>query len=306
MSGSAVLVSGVGGLIGRAVARRLAAQDRRVVGMDREVPAACGFPVLIHDLPDPQPWHEAIRRFGVTKIVHAGGVSGPMLLPDAPARVMDINLSGLAGLLEAARIHAVERIVWFSSILAYGERSDLAPVPEETPLCPDTVYGATKAAGEALIRGYFAEHGVDAVTLRVASCYGPGRTTSCFIRALVEDGLAGRPTRVRPVAGRTRQHVFVEDVVDAVCAALDLQSVPRRVYNIGPGAAQTLDEIVAGVRRAVPGASVELAADGFAWNTFGLGPLEIGAAQRDLGFAPHTTLAEGALETRRSIEEGRA
>src|SRR5262249_18968752 len=159
--------------------------------------------------PDPQRWHDAIVRFGVRRVVHAGGVSGPMLLQDNPGRVCDINLSGLAGLLEAARIHRLERIVWFSSIMAYGNRQDLAPVREDTPLHPDTVYGATKAAGEALIEAYHAEHGVDAVALRVASCYGPGRTTSCMIRTLIEDGLAGRASRIHPATGRTRQHIYI-------------------------------------------------------------------------------------------------
>ena len=68
-------------------------------------------------------------------------------------------------LLEAARIHKVKRIVWFSSIMAYGERADLSPVPEDTPLQPTTIYGATKAAGEALLRAYRAEHGVDGVLI---------------------------------------------------------------------------------------------------------------------------------------------
>jgi UDP-glucose 4-epimerase len=305
MTSGAILVTGLTGLIGGAVARRLVDAGRTVVGMDREAPAGADYPVLLQDLPDPQRWHEAIVRFGVRKVVHAGGISGPMLLTDAPARICDINLGGLLGLLEAARIHKRERIVWFSSIMAYGERSDLAAVTEETPLHPTTVYGATKAAGEALIEAYHAEHGVDAVSLRVASCYGPGRTTSCLIRTLVEDGLAGKETRIAEAPRRTRQHIFVDDVVDAVIAALDAGSLPRRAYNIGPGVAQSLDEIVAGVKAAVPGASAALHADGLAWNTFGLGPLAIDAAAHDLAFAPRVSLAEGAKRTRQWVEQRR-
>lgn len=302
MTADAILVTGISGLLGGAVARRLSAAGKTVVGMDREAPAGAPYPTITHDLPDPQRWHEAIVRFGIRKVVHAGGISGPMLLRDAPERLCDINLGGLLGLLEAARIHRLERIVWFSSIMAYGERSDLAPVSENTPLHPDTVYGATKAAGEALIHGFHAEHGVDAVALRVASCYGPGRTTSCLIRTLIEDGLAGRPTRVKDSPERSRQHVFVDDVVLATLAALEAKKLPQRAYNIGPGVMQTIDEIVGAVRTAVPGASIEFHADGLAWNTFGLGALEIDAARRDLGFEPRTALAQGALLTRSWVE----
>jgi nucleoside-diphosphate-sugar epimerase len=302
MTRGAVLVTGVGGLIGGAVAARLWSQGRRVVGMDRDVPAGLPFQVLTHELPDPQRWHEAIVRFGVDRIVHAGGISGPMLLRDAPARICDINLAGLAAVLETVRIHRLSRLVWFSSIMAYGSRDDLAPVSEDAPLNPTTVYGATKAAGEALIRGFHAEHGVDGVALRVASCYGPGRTTPCLIRTLVENGLAGVPTRVREVAGVTRQHVFIDDVAEAACAALDRPDLPRRAYNIGPGVAQTLGDIVEQVRTAVPAAVAEPDPDGLAWNTFGIGPLDIGAARRDLGFEPRTSLGDGAARTRRWVE----
>jgi UDP-glucose 4-epimerase len=256
------------------------------------------IPFLTHDLPDPHRWHEAILRYEVRRVVHAGSISGPMLFGDNPSRVYDINLSGLGGLLEAARIHRLGRIVWFSSIMAYGHRPELTPVGEDTPLHPTTVYGATKAAGEALIHAYHAEHGVDAAALRVASCYGPGRTTSCMIRALVEDGLAGRASPIHPAPGRTRQHIFVGDVIDAVRAALDVPRLHQRVYNIGPGRAQELAEIVEPVQQAVPAAKAMLDPEGLAWNTFDLGPLNIDAARRDLGFSPSTSIAEGAAATR--------
>jgi len=164
--------------------------------------------------------------------------------------------------------------VWFSSVNAYGPRANLDPVDETAALHPDTVYGATKAAGEALIEAFRTEHGVDAVALRVASCYGPGRTTACLIRTLVEDALAGRVTAVRPTDRRTRQHVFADDVISAIVAA----------------------------REAVPVARAELREDGLAWNVFPLGPLSIAAAQRDLGFLPSTPLAEGARRTRAWVE----
>jgi UDP-glucose 4-epimerase len=302
MTDGPILVTGIGGLIGGAVIRRLLEEGRAVIGTDREVPDNAPFPVLAHDLPDPQRWHDTIVRFGIKAVVHAGSISGPMLLRDAPARLCDINLGGLLGLLEAARIHRLRRVVWFSSILAYGERPDLALVDEDTPLNPTTVYGATKAAGEALLRAFHAEHGVDAVALRVASCYGPGRTTSCLIRTLIEDGITGRVTRVQDPPDRSRQHIFVGDVVDATCAALLAPSLPRRAYNIGPGVMQNLDDIVHEVRAVVPETTVERHPDGLGWNMFPLGALAIDAARRDLGFAPRTTWTDGVRHTRRWVE----
>lgn len=294
---SVTLVTGTGGLIGRALIRRLLADGKAVIGMDLVRPDDLDIPFLVHALPDPHRWHEALVTFGVTHVVHAGGVSGPMLMRDAPARLVDINLGGLAALLEAARIHRLARVVGFSSIMAYGRQPSLDPVTEDTTLRPDTVYGATKAAGDALIEAYHAEHGVDAVSLRVASCYGPGRTTDCLIRTMVEDALARRTTRVRDEAGITRQHVFVDDVVAAILAALTAPVLGQRTYNVGPGRAQSLDEIVVALRSVLPDAQIDADPAGMPWNTFRLGPLAIDAAERDLAFRPATSLPEGIART---------
>jgi UDP-glucose 4-epimerase len=297
MKGATTLVTGVTGLIGGAVARRLRANGISFVGSDI-VPAHNAGQFVAHDLRDHHRWSDIVRQFGITRVVHAGGISGPMVLRGQPAQICDINLQGLAGLLETARLLGLERVVWFSSITAYGDRPDLAAVSEQTPLQPATIYAATKAAGEALLAGYHHEYGVDGVALRVASCYGPGRTTSCLIRTIIEDALAGRVTKVKPATNRSRQHIFVEDVVDAVIAALEAPKLTERTFNIGPGRMQSLEEIVAGVREVVPGAKVEPDEDGLAWNTFGVGPLLIDAAQRHLGFEPRTSLASGARKTR--------
>ena len=119
-----------------------------------------------------------------------------------------------------------------------------------------------------------------------------------MIRTLIEDGLTGRVSRIHPAAGRTRQHVFIDDVVGAVRGALDAPALPQRAYNVGPGRAQSLSEIVEQVQTAVPAAEAVLDPQGLAWNTFGLGPLVIDAARRDLGFSPETSIADGAAATR--------
>lgn len=302
--GNAILVTGITGLIGSELADRLWRDGRNVIGMDKTAPTGLPYPVLTHDLPDSHRWHEAIVQYGVTKIVHAGGVSGPMLLQDAPAKLCDINLVSLVDLLEAARIHRIQRVVWFSSIMAYGDRPGTAPVTEDVPLYPTTVYGATKAAGEALLNGYFHEHGVDAVALRVASCYGPGRTTSCLIRTLVQDAMAKRQTVIRDEPGRTRQHIYVDDVISGIIGALDADRLSQRAYNIGPGESQSLDSIIRQVQAVLPDVSVRVDPDGMGWNTFGVGPLSIDAARRDFGFEPEVDLTEGATRVRDALRAG--
>ena len=78
--------------------------------------------------------------------------------------------------------------------------------------------------------------------------------------------LAGRTTGVKDAGNQSRQHVFVDDVVDAVVAALDKTALSTAgVFNIGPGRMQSLDEIVVAIREVVPNAKIEIRNDGLAW-----------------------------------------
>jgi nucleoside-diphosphate-sugar epimerase len=188
-------------------------------------------------------------------------------------------------------------VVCFSSILAYGDQPDLAPVSERTLLEPTTLYGATKAAGDALINAYHAQFGVDAVSLRVAGCYGPGRVTPCLIRQTLEAALRGEAARFRSDPQRTRQFVYVDDVVDAVVAALDAPVLAQRSYNLGPGVAHSLSEVEAAIRTCLPQARIIEDPNGALLGSFGLGVLSIDAARRDLAFSPRMPLAEGVRRT---------
>ncbi len=292
-----VLVTGVGGLIGGAVARRLSADGHLVVGMDRVAPPGFSLPFMSHELPDPQRWYQAIVEHRINKVVHAGGVSGPMLLNDTPNRIVQINLDGLTGLLEAVRVHGIKRTVCFSSVMAYGDHPDLSPVTEQSWLNPASVYGATKAAGDALISAYFEAHGVDAVSFRVAGCYGPGRVTPCLVRMMIENALDGKESLVCENLRRTRQFIYVDDVVQAVCLALDAPRLKHRIYNIGPGRLHSAQDVIDAVRSALPGIQARVDPAGMSWNSFGVGLLKVDAACQDFGFNPTVSLEVGAART---------
>jgi UDP-glucose 4-epimerase len=173
----------------------------------------------------------------------------------------------------------------------------LSEITEKSWLNPSSVYGATKAAGDALVNAYYLAHGVDMVTFRVAGGYGPGRVTPCLIRLLIEDALEGRESLVCEDSKRTRQYIFVDDVVDAVVQAMDQPKLPQRTYNIGPGVLHTARDVINAVQACLPDAKAEINPAGMRWNSFGIGLLNIDAARRDFGFKPKTDLVQGVQKT---------
>jgi nucleoside-diphosphate-sugar epimerase len=290
---SPVLVTGASGLIGHAVHRLLAKQGRPVVAVDRAEATIEGLGVEAADIGSPHRLHALAARHRFDAILHCGAFSGPMVARDDPTAIVAVNIVGTANVLELARVHGIRRVVFCSSVSAYGSTPEgLEPVSEETPLHPSSVYGASKAAGEALVDGYVAQHGVDGVSLRLSWVYGPRRMTDCAIREMVRSAQAGRPHRLPFGRDFHRQYVHVEDAARALALAMDAPRLPRRSYNVTGGSYATLGEIAGIVTRVVPGADIEVAP--------GPDPVDdrqarfdIGAAARDLGYRPQIGLEEG-------------
>jgi len=288
-----VLVTGASGLIGRAVAARLHAEGRDVIGLDRRPPPGREpVPFVEADLNDVHRLHAAARGRELTGIVHCGGVSGLMVARDNPFLICETNIRGTAHVFELARLVNARRVIFCSSISAYGHQDVDGVVTEETPMRGRTTYGASKIAGEAILQAYAEEHGVDGIALRFTHVYGPGRETQCFVRAMIEDALARRASHLPHARRSRRQYVYVTDVVDAIVLALDAAAPPRRGYNVGPGRQHSLGEVADAVRSVLGPLDVEFD-DACDPREYHCGTLDITAAGRDLGWHPKIDLSAG-------------
>jgi UDP-glucuronate 4-epimerase len=282
-----ILLTGAAGLIGRAVHRMLRERDDRVIAIDRNG----GDGIIVCDLTEVHRLHELGST--ATAIIHCGAISGPMVARENPHLIVQSNVVGTANILELARVRRMRRVVACSSVSAYGNTpAGLDLVPEDVPLRPTSVYGASKAAGEHLLDGYALQHGIDGVSIRPAWVYGPGRTTECGIRTMILDAQAGRTTHFPFGRDFHRQYVHVDDVATALVLALGMEKLPRRSYTITGGSYITLAEVAQTVKRVLPQADI----------TMGAGPdpiddvqvrFDISAAARDLGYRPRITLKDG-------------
>lgn len=291
MTEGAILVTGAAGLLGNAVCRLLEAGGREVVGIDRRVRTDEGFEINECDLTDVHRLHSIVRGRHLGGTVHCGALSGPMVARDNPMAVVQANIVGTANVLELARTHGAARFVFCSSTSVYGEVSG-CDIAEDAPLNPTTVYGASKAASEHLVRSFSAQYGLDGVCLRISWVYGPRRTTDCVLRTMISDAQAGRPSRLPYGLNFPRQFVHVDDVSRALVAALDHPRLHHGSYTVTGGSHLTLGEVADIVRSIFPDADITLAdlADPFDDKQ---GRFDISSIDRDLGFKPEITLEQG-------------
>jgi UDP-glucuronate 4-epimerase len=292
MSGE-ILVTGAAGLIGRRVVEKLLEHGRAVVACDRVPPPdAAPFDTVIAELTDPHRLH-AVAASGLDGIIHCGGISGPMVGGDHPAGTVAINVGGTTSLLEIARLGRLRRFVYCSSISAYGSSPPSAErVGIDAPLAARDVYGASKAAGDLLVRVYARQHGVDGAALRIGFVYGPRRRTSSFLGTAIRDALDGRTTRVPDDGERPIQLVHVDDVADALIAAYDAERLEPRAFNVTGGGSLTVRALADLLRAQVPQARIEFgAARDAEANRPAL--LDLEETARVLGWRPRVALAEG-------------
>lgn len=289
-----ILVTGSSGCLGNPLAQRLAKEGHKVVGLDVKSPEndPTLFTALTGNVCDGHLINRLFEAHDFDAVVHCGGISGAMVAPNDPYKNCEINIFGTVHLLEAARVHGVTRFIFCSAASAYGN-SGSEPIAEDAPLRPVSVYGATKAACDVLVRAYRLQHGLDGVSLRIGGpVYGPGRRTESVIRTMLEAALTGRPLRLPGSGGQRMQYVYDADVVNALHAVLDAETLPLTAYNVsGPGT-YSVEEIAAIIKELVLSAQISFEGDGQGLG-YERGPLDYTAAERDFGYRPQFDMQRG-------------
>ena len=105
---------------------------------------------------------------GADAVIHLGGIP----TEDAWEPILDVNIHGTYTIFEAARRAGVPRVVYASSNHAVGFAPSASyPLPDDSPPLPDTYYGVSKVAGEALAAMYAHRYGIESVCVRILSCF---------------------------------------------------------------------------------------------------------------------------------------
>ncbi|MGB9000074.1 MAG: NAD(P)-dependent oxidoreductase, partial [Pseudolabrys sp.] len=196
MANDVTLVTGASGFLGKAVMKLLAGKSHHAVGLD---PRPSDTAQVVDDLSDRSRLEALLTAERVTHIVHAGGVSGPMVLADNPVEVIAINVLGSLNLLYAAMESGVRTFIYCSSAAALGNFYQDEPVDEQYPLRPNNTYSASKAAMEMVLRGLWRKIPLDLCSLRFTVIYGPGRETTFTVEEIIRAARAGKAARIAPI-----------------------------------------------------------------------------------------------------------
>lgn len=316
-----VLVTGAAGFIGMSLSRRLFARGDQVVGIDnvndyytvslkedrlrllREEGGET-FTFKRVDFADHEALEAALDGETFDRIVHLGAQAGVRYSIENPRAYLTANLAGHLNMLEIARHRGVENMVYASSSSVYGSNRQLPFSVDDRVDHPISLYAATKKADELMSETYAHLYGIPLTGLRFFTVYGPwGRPDMAmwiFTKAILE----GRPIQVFNHGKMQRDFTYIDDIVSGVMACLDTppkadgsvkaggSTAPHAVYNIGNHRSEQLSHMIDLIEQACGKTAIrdyQAMQPGDVPATYA----DIDAIQRDLGYAPTTSIDVG-------------
>jgi UDP-glucose 4-epimerase len=253
--GKKLMVIGGAGLIGSHTVDRLLLEDvREVVVYDNFVRGS--MENLTAALTDPRVRiHEVGGDVMQTDILHSAldGVDGVFHLAalwllqchEYPRSAFDVNVRGTFNVMEACVAKGVKRLVYSSSASVYGDAVQ-EPMPEDHPFNNKNFYGATKIAGEAMLRAFHHRYGLNFVGLRYMNVYGPRQDYhGAYIAVIMKmlDAIdSGESPTIMGDGSEAFDFVAVEDCGRANVCAMKADTVDA-FYNVGTGQRTSLNEL---------------------------------------------------------------
>jgi UDP-glucuronate 4-epimerase len=318
---SRILVTGVAGFIGAAVARSLLARGDAVLGIDNlndyydpklklarlETLESASFSFKKVDFSDHVALNAALSGEAIDSIIHLGAQAGVRYSLENPRAYIQANIVGHLNLLEVARAFGVNQMLYASSSSVYGQNEKTPFSVEDRVDHPVSLYAATKKADELMSETYAHLYRIPLTGLRFFTVYGPwGRPDMApwlFTKAI----LAGEPIKVFNHGNMQRDFTYIDDIVAGVLACHDRppaddgvakpggSAAPHSIYNIGnnkPVALTRFIEIIEAATGKTAIRDLQPMQPGDVPATYA----NIDAIARDHGFAPVTSLETGILK----------
>lgn len=252
-----LLITGGAGFIGHNVVRVLEAQGHTVSVIDNFtnygiIPDSELVPlhqqrmsriatqqIYTVDIRDQLAVASIFEQFDPDVVIHCAAYPRAKAVDLNPVEGSQVLTQGLINLLKASEQIKLQRFVYISSSMVYGDFDSQAH--EDTVCRPRGIYGILKLAGEALTRDLCVTAGIDHVIVRPSAVYGPhdvlDRVVSRFLHAAIHN-----QDLVVCGANEYLDFTYIDDVVDGIVLAALSGCSSGGTYNITRGRARSLLE----------------------------------------------------------------
>ena len=228
-------------------------------------------------------------------IVHLAAQAGVRYSLVNPAAYEHTNVLGTLNIFEAAKVHAVKKVVFASSSSVYGSNVKVPFSENDMTDSPISIYAATKKSSELIAHTYSHLYGIEAVGLRFFTVYGewyrPDMALFSFSKNILED----RPICLFNSGEMQRDFTHVTDIVDGIIAAMKKEGLGFEIFNLGCDNPVSLGVVVAALEKGLnKKAKIEYLPmqAGDVIRTYA----DITKARTILGFNPKISIEEGIAD----------
>jgi UDP-glucose 4-epimerase len=285
-----VFITGGSGFIGTAVVRRLQAEGRPCIVLDKVEPRDPQVAYRAVDVCDLGRCVQVLQ--GGRHVIHLAGLVAQEANAN-PFRAIAVNVQGTANVLEACVQCGVERVVLASTFFVY-EDCERSVVDEETKLDATIMgpFARSKFFTEQIAHDYRSRHRLSYAALRLGSVYGPGNGSN-VVCGFVGQALRGEVIAVWGEGRRHRQFIHVDDVVDGVLRALAESACGT--FNLAGEESTTTRQVLEIIREQLPQTKVVF--DPSKPEKLQAYTINLGRSKEELGWVPRIAMTEGIRRT---------
>jgi UDP-glucose 4-epimerase len=298
VSGTAIVTGGAG-FIGSHLVDALLAEGRQVSVIDdlsagKESRVAQAAKLLKIDIVDREAVLAAFAEARPDAVFHLAAQASVTASVKDPLRDLQVNVAGTLNVLDAAVAAGAPVVFTSTGGALYGDAAPL-PTPESWLPAPLAPYGASKWAGEAYVNTWSLSSGIPNAICRLGNVYGPRQSPHgeagvvAIFSGCIEEG---RAPKIFGHGKPTRDYVYVQDVVRALIAS----SGRRGTYNIATSVETDVATLWSELTR-ISGVELEPELADLRPGELQKSRLDIGFAERELGWRPEVDVREGLRRT---------
>ncbi len=250
-----VLVTGGAGFIGSGIADALISKgynvtiiDSLATGLKKNVNKKALF--IKGDVRNKKDVEKCFRK-KADVIFHIAGCASTIRSFDDPAEDLKTNVLGTVNIINAAIKHRVKRVLYASSMTAYGA-PDALPVKESSSTVPISYYGITKFSGERYVMATGERNDlpfkINTTAFRMFNVYGRRQSLTNPYQGVVSifigNAARGEPIMVFGDGKQSRDYVNIKDVAAAWTNAINNRKSFGKVFNLGSGTRISVNRLI--------------------------------------------------------------
>ena len=240
------------------------------------------------DISDAWAFDRVVENHRPDVIIHMASFPRQKVVNANPAWGAKVMVEGLINVCESAKKHGVERVVYISSSMVYGDFED--QVLEDAECHPIGQYGIMKLSGEDLVKDYHRRGCFDYAIIRPSAVYGPLDVEDRVVAKFMLTAMRGGVLRVNG-AGETLDFTYVDDAADGIVAAATRIMSANKTFNITKSHSVSLLEAAEMIVKIVGRGTIEVQDRDADFPS--RGALCIDRARTILGFDPRVDVEKG-------------